>query len=84
MAPGTEVRLERISEEVELDMASLAYLDANRFIPGACALVASRGPDETLLLELGEATVAFGPELSSRPVRLGPLSARWARGGGGR
>ncbi len=66
VAPGTEVRLERISEEVELDMASLAYLDANRFIPGASALVASRGPDETLLLELGEATVAFGPELSSR------------------
>jgi len=66
VAPGTEVRLERISEEVELDMASLAYLDANRFIPGASALVASRGPDETLLLELGDATVAFGPELSSR------------------
>ena len=66
VAPGTEVRLERISEEVELDMASLAYLDANRFIPGASALVASRGPDETLLLEVGDATVAFGPELSSR------------------
>jgi DtxR family Mn-dependent transcriptional regulator len=64
--PGTKVRLDRISEEVELDMASLAYLDSYGFIPGATALVASRGPDDTLLLELGDATVAFGPDLSRR------------------
>jgi DtxR family Mn-dependent transcriptional regulator len=64
--PGTEVRLERISEEVELDMASLAYLDANRFIPGASALVTARHSDGTLLLGLGDATVTLGPELSSR------------------
>ena len=64
--PGTKVRLERISEEVELDMGSLAYLDEHGFIPGATAVVAGRGPDDTLVLDLGDATTAFGPELSRR------------------
>jgi DtxR family Mn-dependent transcriptional regulator len=66
MEPGTKVRLERISEEVELDMGSLVYLDRHGFTPGATALVAGRGPDDTLVLDLGEATTAFGPELSRR------------------
>ena len=63
---GSTVRLERISEQVELDMTALAYLDKHGFIPGATAVVSSRGPDGTLLLELDDATVAFGPDLSSR------------------
>jgi len=66
MTPGTTVRLERISEDVELDMDSLAYLDQYGFIPGATAEVSSRGPDGTLLLAVGQATVAFGPDLSRR------------------
>ncbi len=64
--PGTVVRLDRISEEVELDMASLAYLDTSGFIPGVTAVVSSRGPDDTLVLEVGETTVAFGPDLCRR------------------
>ncbi|MHB1584225.1 MAG: metal-dependent transcriptional regulator [Acidimicrobiales bacterium] len=66
VAPGTKVRLERISEEVELDMGSLAYLDQHGFTPGATAVVAGRGPDDTLVLDLGDVTTAFGPELSRR------------------
>jgi DtxR family Mn-dependent transcriptional regulator len=66
MAPGTRVRLERISEDVEIDMRSLVYLDENGFTPGATALVTSRGPDGTLVLEVGASTVAFGSELSRR------------------
>ncbi len=64
-APGSTVRLERISEQVELDMSALAYLDEHGFTPGATAVVTSRGPDGTLLLELAASTVAFGPDLSS-------------------
>lgn len=63
--PGTTVTLARISEQVELDMTALAYLDEHGFVPGATAVVASRGPDGTLLLELDLSTVAFGPDLSS-------------------
>jgi DtxR family Mn-dependent transcriptional regulator len=63
--PGSTVRLERISEQVELDMSALAYMDEHGFTPGATAVVASRGPDGTLLLELPSSTVAFGPDLCS-------------------
>lgn len=64
--PGTTVRLERISEDVEIDMGSLAYLDEHGFRPGATARVSSRAPDGTLLLEVGDSTVAFGSDLSRR------------------
>lgn len=63
--PGSTVRLERISEQIELDMSALAYLDEHGFTPGATAVVTSRGPDGTVLLELPTSSVAFGPDLSS-------------------
>jgi DtxR family Mn-dependent transcriptional regulator len=61
---GTTVRLERISEAVEMDMGSLVYLDEHGFVPGVIAVVSSRGPDGTMVLEVGGSTVAFGTELS--------------------
>jgi DtxR family transcriptional regulator, Mn-dependent transcriptional regulator len=64
--PGTMVRLERISEDIEIDMGSLVYLDEHGFIPGATARVSSRAPDGTLLLEVGESTVALGSDISRR------------------
>lgn len=63
---GDEVRLERISEEVEMDTAALVYLDDHRFIPGATATVVSRAPDGTLMLDAHGATVAIGADLSRR------------------
>ena len=64
VAPGAAIRLERIGEDVEVDMDSLVYLDEHGFIPGATATVAARGPDGTLVLAVGPSTVAFGPELA--------------------
>jgi DtxR family transcriptional regulator, Mn-dependent transcriptional regulator len=61
---GDLVRLERITEEVELDMASLEYLDEHGLIPGRSAVVLERAPDGTLTLELDGATVALGPAIS--------------------
>ncbi len=69
---GTAVRLERISEEIELDMDALTYLDAHRFVPGSTATITSRGPDGTLVLEVGGATVALGPRLARR-LYVAPL-----------
>jgi DtxR family Mn-dependent transcriptional regulator len=66
MVAGETIRLERITEDVELDMASLAYLDQHGFVPGATAQIMARTPDGTLVLEVGDTTVAFGPELSRR------------------
>jgi len=64
--PGDLVQLRRVSEQVELDYEALVYLDEHGFTPGATALVSQRGPDGTLLLELDDSTVAFGPDLCAR------------------
>jgi DtxR family Mn-dependent transcriptional regulator len=52
VAPGNVVRLERITEEVELDIASLEYLDRHGCIPGRQALVRRRAPDGTTTVEV--------------------------------
>jgi DtxR family transcriptional regulator, Mn-dependent transcriptional regulator len=64
--PGQRVRLERISEDVELDTSMLTYLSHHGFVPGATAQVSSRAPDGTLVLALSGTTVAFGPSLANR------------------
>ncbi|MHB8681724.1 MAG: metal-dependent transcriptional regulator [Acidimicrobiales bacterium] len=60
---GTTVRVERITEEIELDMASLEYLDRHGCIPGSDAVVRHRAEDGTMTLEVGGATVALSPAL---------------------
>ena len=64
--PGGQVRLERITEEVELDMASLEYLGEHGCIPGRSAFVRSRAPDGTVTLEIDGGTVALGPSLTQQ------------------
>jgi DtxR family Mn-dependent transcriptional regulator len=61
--PGDTVRVERITEEVELDMASLEYLDEHGLIPGRAAYVKEKAPDGTLTLEVNGTTVALGPAI---------------------
>ncbi|HUS62472.1 MAG TPA: metal-dependent transcriptional regulator [Acidimicrobiales bacterium] len=63
--PGDSVRLERVTEEVEIDGAALAYLDEHGFTPGATATVTSKAPDGTLTLRLRKGSIALGPALST-------------------
>jgi DtxR family transcriptional regulator, Mn-dependent transcriptional regulator len=63
---GDVVRLERITEEVELDTDTLAYLYENSFIPGRTATVIGREQDETVVLEGEGPTFSIGPNLSSQ------------------
>jgi DtxR family Mn-dependent transcriptional regulator len=63
---GDHVRLERVTEQVEVDLASLTYLSSHGFIPGVEATVASRAPDGTLTLEVGSATLALGVALAQQ------------------
>ncbi len=63
---GDRVRLERITENVEMDMDALVYLDDHRLVPGTTATVVSRAPDGTLMLDTGGAKVAIGADLSRR------------------
>jgi DtxR family Mn-dependent transcriptional regulator len=63
---GEHVRLERVTEQVEINLEALAYLSDNGFLPGVDARVASRAPDGTLTLDLGEHTIALGPALTGQ------------------
>jgi DtxR family Mn-dependent transcriptional regulator len=62
--PGGQVRLERVTEQVEIDSEALAYLSDAGFIPGADATVTSRAPDGTLTLARGDHSFALGPVLA--------------------
>jgi DtxR family Mn-dependent transcriptional regulator len=63
---GDHVRLARVTEQVESDLESLAYLSAHGFIPGTEAKVTARAPDGTLTLDLGDQTIALGPALAQQ------------------
>jgi len=64
--PGDRVRLERVTEQVEVDLDSLTFLDAHGFIPGAGAEVRSRAADGTLTLQLDDGTISIEPELANQ------------------
>ena len=64
--PGDHVRLERVTEQVEVDLEALVYLDSHGFIPGAGAEVRAKAPDGTLTLALDEGSIALGPALASQ------------------
>jgi DtxR family Mn-dependent transcriptional regulator len=63
-APGARVRLERVTEHVEVDREALSYLADNGFVPGTDAEVRTRAPDGTLVLDMQRGTIAVGPELA--------------------
>jgi DtxR family transcriptional regulator, Mn-dependent transcriptional regulator len=73
--PGDRVRLARVTEIVEFDLDALVYLDEHGFVPGSEAMVAVKGPDGTLVLEVGGGTVVLGTPLASQlyvvPVTAG-------------
>jgi DtxR family transcriptional regulator, Mn-dependent transcriptional regulator len=61
--PGRSFRVERITEEVELDMTSLAFLDQHGLIPGRSGRVIDRAPDGTLSVEVDGARVDLAPAI---------------------
>ena len=66
VALGGKVRLERITEEVELDMASLEFLDRHGCIPGRDALVRARDDDGSTTLEVEGQTVTLPSAISQQ------------------
>jgi DtxR family Mn-dependent transcriptional regulator len=61
--PGARVRLARITERVETDLAALEYLSDHGLLPGREMRVAARAPDGTLTVELEHRAVALGPAI---------------------
>ncbi len=66
VSTGQRIRLERITEQVEIDFDALTYLNDHGFVPGTKGEVASRAPDGTITLDLGPGTIALGPRLSEQ------------------
>ncbi len=64
--PGEHVRLERITESVEHDAASLTYLGDHGLTPGITALIQARAPDGTMTLVVEEGTIAIGPAMTEQ------------------
>jgi DtxR family Mn-dependent transcriptional regulator len=66
--PGDRIRLERVTEQVELDAEALSYLATHGFTPGRNARVQSRAPDGTLVLLLSDSTetIAVGPSMAGQ------------------
>jgi DtxR family Mn-dependent transcriptional regulator len=63
-APGQQVQLERISEQLEVDMASLMFLGDHGFVPGAAATVSDRRPDGTVVLDVDESQFDVAADLA--------------------
>lgn len=63
-SPGDRVRLVRVTETVEIDGATLEYLDSVHFITGCVAEVRGRAPDGTLTLDVDTHVLALGPSIS--------------------
>jgi DtxR family transcriptional regulator, Mn-dependent transcriptional regulator len=64
--PGDRVRLERITESVEHEAASLSYLGDHGLTPGTTAVIQAKAPDGTLTLVVGDTTIALGPAMTQR------------------
>jgi DtxR family Mn-dependent transcriptional regulator len=68
--PGDHVRLERVTEQVEIDLESLSYLSSHGFVPGIDARVQTKETDGSLTLVLDDmdtdATIELGPAIAAQ------------------
>ena len=64
--PGDRVRLERVTEQVEIDQEALSYLADHGLTPGTAAQVRTRGDDGSFVLEVDERTVEVGRRLAEQ------------------
>lgn len=62
--PGDVVRLERVTESVEIDHAAMSYLSEHNFITGTIAEIRAKAPDGTLSISVGGNTIALGKALT--------------------
>jgi len=63
---GQRARLIRLIDPAEFRMEELAYLEQNGFLPGSEATVAAKGPDDSLVLSVGAATLVIGADTARR------------------
>jgi DtxR family transcriptional regulator, Mn-dependent transcriptional regulator len=62
--PGRRVRLERLTEDLELDLDVMRFFERSGLMPGAHITVLSMAPDGTMTLEVGGEKVGLGAHLA--------------------
>jgi DtxR family Mn-dependent transcriptional regulator len=62
---GARVHIDRIREDLELDLEMLRYLEEHSLLPGALLEVCDRDPQGAVTVLTDGATVAVGPALAS-------------------
>jgi DtxR family Mn-dependent transcriptional regulator len=62
--PGGRVRLERLTEDLELDLDVMRFFERSGLMPGADITVLSMAPDGTMTLEVGGEKVGLGTHLA--------------------
>jgi DtxR family Mn-dependent transcriptional regulator len=63
-APGVNVRIDRILEDLELNLDTLRYLEENRLMPGAELSVTDRDPDGAVSIVRDGVSIAVGPTIA--------------------
>ena len=61
---GERGRLERLTEDLELELDVMRYLEESGLMPGAEVSVVGIAPDGTLTLEVAGEKVALGPDIA--------------------
>lgn len=61
---GQRVRLVRVTEQVEFDLAALTYLEEQAFTPGREATVVVKAPDGAMVLQTTEGQLVLGADLT--------------------
>ena len=64
LPPGSRARLERLTEDLELDAEVMRYFEDSGLMPGAQVLVIDVGPDGTMTLQVEGKSVGLGVELT--------------------
>jgi DtxR family transcriptional regulator, Mn-dependent transcriptional regulator len=64
ISPGTTVTLRRLTEDLELELAVMRFLEHSGLMPGAQLRVDGIGPDGSMSLTVGGDPVALGAELA--------------------
>jgi DtxR family Mn-dependent transcriptional regulator len=62
--PGSKVVLRRLTEDLELELDVMRFLEESRLMPGAAIVVRSAAPDGTLTLEAEGTSSALGSHLA--------------------
>ena len=64
VAPGERVRLERLTEDLELDLDVMRFFEDSGLMPGADITVLAMAPDGTMTLEVRGEKVGLGAHLA--------------------